>query len=199
MKLCSRKIARGSAKIEWEIQIVQNVPASPSLTYSEQQRDQRDLDGHDLQGEDQDEEEVAALEVDPGEGVGRQRGDRDRDEHRRDDDDDRVDEVGPERRSARLRREDVVIVAQRERRVDEDVPPAVRGDVRLRPERRDEQTEGGDRPQDRDDDGGDRGHGRGRSLLDPLGAEGNATRRRGRHGGVDGGHRDSDSRSCRTL
>ena len=35
MKLCSRKIASGRAKIEWEIQIGQNVPASPSLTYSE--------------------------------------------------------------------------------------------------------------------------------------------------------------------
>jgi hypothetical protein len=34
MKLCSRKIASGSAKIECETQIGRNVPAQPASTYS---------------------------------------------------------------------------------------------------------------------------------------------------------------------
>jgi hypothetical protein len=33
MKLCSRKMASGSAKIEWDSQMVQNEPESPVSTY----------------------------------------------------------------------------------------------------------------------------------------------------------------------
>ena len=73
MKLCSRKIASGSAKIECDSQIVQNVPARPGVDVEREQRDQGDLDRHDLQREDRHEQRVAARELDPGERVRRQR------------------------------------------------------------------------------------------------------------------------------
>ena len=67
MKLCSRKIASGSPKIECEIQTGQNVLSSARSRRSGQQREERHLQRHDLQREDRDEQEVAAPEVDPGE------------------------------------------------------------------------------------------------------------------------------------
>ena len=63
MKLCSRKIASGSAKIECDSHSSQNEPADAQVDVHAQQRDQRDLDRHDLQREDRDEQEVAAREV----------------------------------------------------------------------------------------------------------------------------------------
>ena len=96
MKLCIRKIARGSAKHACASQIAPTVPARPvagmivtlpmcGAAHDEpQQRDDRNLERDDLQREDPDVDPVASLEVDPHERVRRHRRDDDRDHRGRD-------------------------------------------------------------------------------------------------------------------
>ncbi|NNH53131.1 methylated-DNA--[protein]-cysteine S-methyltransferase [Promicromonospora citrea] len=181
----------------------------PQVDVGRQQRHERDLDGHDLQGEHRDEQEVAALEVDPREAVRGQQRDGDRDEHGRQRHHERVDEVGGQVRRAVEQRG--LVVAQREHAlagqgVAEDGPPAAAPHVELRAERRDEETDGRDGPQDRDDDG-ERARPRVGQGLTRL-ARPVAHRRRARRprhlgrGGccLHGAHRtSSDRRCCRTL
>ncbi|MBG9885349.1 hypothetical protein ABE10_01860, partial [Bacillus toyonensis] len=133
-----------------------------------QQRDERHLDRHDLQREHEHEDHVLAPEVDPCEPVGRERRDHDRDDRGRDRDGQRVEEGLPERQRGPAGGERLEVVVQREARVDEDRPPARAVRVRAGPERGDEETEGRDRPEDRDDHGADRGALRREPLLGGL-------------------------------
>ena len=88
-----------------------------------QDRDQRDLERHDEQGHDRDEQDPPAREVHPGEPVGGEGGDEDRDDHRRDRHGQRVEEGVAESVPTE---DDLLVVVQREcaLRVREDRPPA---------------------------------------------------------------------------
>ena len=115
------------------------------------QRDQGDLDRHDLQREDRDEQEIAALEVDPGEAYAassaRLIGMITAGKH----DDERVQEESRRGRPPSCR-PGVGVVLEGDTRVGEERPPAGGRDVGRRPERGDEQAERRNRPQDGEDD-----------------------------------------------
>ena len=64
--------------MEWEIQIGQNDPAETEADVVGEQRDESDLQRHDLQREDRDEQGRTTTEVDPGEPVGSERGEHQR-------------------------------------------------------------------------------------------------------------------------
>ena len=124
MKLCSRKIASGSAKIVCAIHTVQNAPpgvSAPGSAAAErqvarelQQRDQRHLERHDLQREDREEQRRRGPGTSSRQRVGRHGGEEDRDERRRDRDDERVDEVRREADAAAAAGQHVLVVVQRE-------------------------------------------------------------------------------------
>ncbi len=118
---------------------------------------------------------VAALELHPRERVPGEGRDHEREDGRRDRDRDRVEErpeqaVAPEQH--------VLVVLERDGRVDEDLPPAGAQRVDLRPDRREEQPDGRDRPEHRDDQRCDGRAAAGEPLL-------GAARRR-----LDGGFRE---------
>jgi hypothetical protein len=99
MKLWMRKIASGQR----EDRVRQpHAPVRRSeaqlVDVDVEQRDERDLQRDDLQGEHRDEQRVATRERHPRERVGSQGGQEQGQGHRRDGDDDGVDEVLPEAR-----------------------------------------------------------------------------------------------------
>ena len=115
-----------------------------------QDRDQRHLDRHDQQCHHDREQDAAAAERDPGEGIRGERGDGDRDGHRRDGHDQAVDE----RVAHAVAVDDRLVVRQRPlvgfERVEQRCPPAGRRDVLRIAHRGDQQAERRDRPQQAD-------------------------------------------------
>jgi hypothetical protein len=171
MKLCSRKIASGRAKIVWAIQTcaydLRAADGEPAGEEAEQ-RHECHLDRHDLQREHADEQPVLAPEVDPGEGIRREAGEHQREDRRRDGDGERVYERSGEVELAIAGRENLGVVVEREPGVLEDRPPTGRVDQRRGPERRDEQAEGRGGPEDGDDERGDGGATAGEAPLGAL-------------------------------
>ena len=113
-----------------------------------EQRDQRDLERHDEQRDAHDEEHVAAREAHEREGISRERRDRDREQGRRQ----RHDEAVQERR-VHARVEHLGVVAEREallERMEDRRPPAARRGVVRAPDRRHEQPECRDHPEEAD-------------------------------------------------
>src|SRR5690606_39361908 len=110
-----------------------------------------DLEWDDLHGKYLDEQPVAALEVNPGEGVCGEACDEQGEHRGRDGDGQGVDERPSQVERTIARLENLGVVVERETPVLEDRPPPGRVDQRGRPERRDEQTEGGDGPENGDE------------------------------------------------
>ena len=77
-KLRSRKIANGSPNAVWKRTRPSTVSNRPSVVVEREDRDQRHLQRHDEQRDHDDEQPVAAGEVEPRERVAGQRGDDDR-------------------------------------------------------------------------------------------------------------------------
>ena len=73
-------------------QMPRNVPFSPTSAVQPQDRDECHLEGHDQEADDEGEQETTEWELDPGEGVGSERRDRDGDHGCRDGHDEAVDE-----------------------------------------------------------------------------------------------------------
>ena len=75
-KFRSRKIANGSPKATWKRMIPMHRVEQAERVVEPEHRDQRHLHRHDEQADDDDEDPVAAGEVEPGERVAGQRADR---------------------------------------------------------------------------------------------------------------------------
>ena len=161
--------------------------------------DQRHLDRHEQEPDDQQEEPVAAGELDPGERVAGQRGNEDRHDRRADRDEHRH----PERVRDPLVVEHVGVVLERPGARLRDVgPPAGLRRVGRRQQGGDEEPGGRDQPEDRDQ----REHDVDRRPLEEADDPGREPRvgidgglDRGLDGGVDGGHQVVSARKRRTL
>ena len=79
-KFRSRKIANGSPNAMWNSTSPRIVSNMPSVVVEREDRDQRHLDRHDQQRDDDEEHPVAPGELEPGERVRRERRDRDRED-----------------------------------------------------------------------------------------------------------------------
>ncbi len=111
--------------------------------------DQRHLQWHDQKGDDEDEEPVAAGEVEPRERVAREGGDEDW----QDRPPDRDPERRPERRGDRIVLEDGPVVVERQvGRLHQERPPAVRRELGGIEQRDDEEADRRDQPEEADDD-----------------------------------------------
>ena len=111
-------------------------------------RDQRHLDGDDEQRDHDQEEPVAARELEPRERVGSESGDRDRQDRRTDGDENRR----PDRRRDRLVVEDLAVVLERRQaRLREDLPPACTPDLGGLQQRDEEQAKGRHQPEQPDE------------------------------------------------
>ena len=129
-------------------QMPRNVPFSPGGV-KPKDRDQRHLQRHDQQADDNREQQPAEWEVDPGKGICGERRDRDRYDRRRD----RHHEAVDERRDEPRTLHDCLVVAQRPavlEWIEQCLPPAARGDLSGLTDRGDEQAHGRDRPEDAD-------------------------------------------------
>ena len=126
-----------------------------------EQRDQRHLQRHGHERDHADEHPAAALEVHPGEGVGRECGQREGDQRGRHRDGQGVEEVLPHVRRVRAGGvEHGAVVVERQLRIGDHAPPPGGLDVLLRTEGRDEHPEGREGPEADDDpqhEGGERG------------------------------------------
>src|SRR5581483_2705483 len=121
----------------------------PQVVEERKDRDQRHLKRYNEQPEDDNEEPVAAGEVDPRERVGRARRDDDRQDRAADRDLRRRDERV---RDVRVVPEVAVVLERREAGLREDLPPAVRDEVAGREQRREEQADRRHEPREPDDD-----------------------------------------------
>src|SRR5262245_32689309 len=127
----------------------QNRVVDPERVVEGEDRDQRHLQRDHEERDDEDEEPVAPGELEPREGVGGERADRDRENRRAERDLDR----DPERMGDRAVREELVVVAdRRQARMADHLPPAHAAEVLRCHERRQEQSDRGDQPDGPDED-----------------------------------------------
>ena len=109
-KLRRRKMAKGSPNAVWKRTIARTVSKIPRRVVEREHRDERHLQRDDEQRDHEDEEPVAAGEVEPRERVAGERRDDDREHGAADRDPD----GRPERRRDRLVVEDRLVVVERE-------------------------------------------------------------------------------------